>query len=74
MEQLGKALIVVGLFLVLVGGMMALGVFRWLRLGRLPGDFAIERPGFSFYFPFTTMLLIGLVVTVVSWLVAYFRR
>lgn len=74
MEQTGKALLVVGLGIAATGGLMWLGVFRWLRLGRLPGDIAVERPGFSFYFPVTTMILIGVVLMLATWLVALFRR
>ncbi|HTQ11922.1 MAG TPA: DUF2905 domain-containing protein [Fimbriimonadaceae bacterium] len=74
MEQTGKALIVVGLGIAAIGLLMWLGVFRWLRLGRLPGDIVVQRPGFSFFFPITTMILASLVLMLISWLVAYFRR
>jgi hypothetical protein len=39
-----------------------------LGLGRLPGDIAIERPDFRFYFPWVTCLLISVVVTLLFWL------
>jgi hypothetical protein len=39
------------------------------RLGRLPGDIAILRPGFSFYFPQMTSLVISVVLSVILWLV-----
>ncbi len=64
-----RLLIVLGVLLVLIG----LG-WPWLSrlpLGRLPGDIVVERPGFRFYFPITTMILVSLVVTV---LVRIFRR
>ena len=61
-----RALIVVGSL------MLAAGVsWPWLRrlgLGRLPGDIAIEREGFHFYFPVTTMILVSIVVTLILWL------
>jgi hypothetical protein len=59
MEQVGKTLVVVGLVITLIGALMWVGLFRWLRLGRLPGDIAVERPGFGFYFPIMTMLLVS---------------
>jgi hypothetical protein len=31
--------------------------------GRLPGDLMIERPGFRFYAPFTTRILVSLVLS-----------
>ena len=39
--------------------------------GRLPGDIAIERPGLRVYFPWVTMLVVSLVV---SLLLRLFRR
>ena len=39
-----------------------------LPLGRLPGDLMIERPGFRFYAPFTTMIVVGLVLCLIIWL------
>lgn len=39
-----------------------------LPLGRLPGDLMIERPGFRFYAPFTTMIVVGLVLSLIIWL------
>lgn len=39
-----------------------------LPLGRLPGDIAIQRPGYGFYFPITTCIVISLVITLISWL------
>jgi hypothetical protein len=62
----GRLLIVVGVVLVAAG-------FFWpylvrLGLGRLPGDFVIERDGFQLYIPVTTCLLISAVVTLGIWL------
>ena len=59
---LGAALLVVGL---------AWPWFSKLPLGRLPGDFSIDRPGFRFYFPLATCLLASAVVSFVAWI---FRR
>jgi hypothetical protein len=44
------------------------------RLGRLPGDIAIERPNSRFYFPIVTCLLISVVLTLVSWLIRSLTR
>jgi hypothetical protein len=58
-----KLWIVIGLALV------ALGLFwPWLStlgLGRLPGDIVIEREGFSFYFPITTLIIISIVLALI---------
>jgi Protein of unknown function (DUF2905) len=39
-----------------------------LGLGRLPGDLAIERPGFRLYFPWVTCIVISVVLTLLFWL------
>jgi hypothetical protein len=36
-----------------------------LPLGRLPGDFAVRRGNFSFYFPLATSILVSLLLTLV---------
>jgi len=74
MEQTGKIVVIAGLAIAAIGALMWLGVFKWLRLGRLPGDIAVEKPGFSFYFPITTMILVSAIVMLISWLVAFLRR
>ena len=46
-------------------------LWRWisrLGLGRLPGDLRVDKPGFTLYAPFTTMLILSLVVSLVLWL------
>ena len=63
---MNRALVIVGLLL-LVGGLFWSRV-RSLPLFRLPGDIMIDRPGFKFFFPVTTMLLASLVLSVVLWL------
>jgi hypothetical protein len=64
-----RVLLIAGALLILVG----LG-WPWLSrlpLGRLPGDIVIVRPGFRFYFPLTSMVLVSLAV---SLLLRLFRR
>jgi len=61
-----RLLITVGLLLALVGLL-----WPWitkLGLGRLPGDLRIDKPGFTLYAPFTTMLIVSLVVSLILWL------
>ena len=69
-------LIAFSIGLAVIGLLVALAGVLWkplsaLPLFRLPGDFVIDRPGFRFFFPLTTMILISLVVSIVLWL---FRR
>jgi hypothetical protein len=40
-----------------------------LGIGRLPGDIVVERPGYSFYIPIMTSLVVSVVLSLVLWLV-----
>jgi Protein of unknown function (DUF2905) len=61
-----RALILLGASLLIVG--LGWSWFRHLPLFRLPGDIVIERPGFRFFFPITTMLLISAAISLAAWL------
>jgi len=61
-----RFLIVIGIIAILTG--LAWPWLARLGLGRLPGDFHLQRGGFSFYFPLTTSILVSIVVTVIIWL------
>ena len=64
MNELGKALVVAGLAVALLGAVLWLGG-RIPWLGRLPGDIRVDREHFKFYFPLTTCLLISILLTLV---------
>jgi hypothetical protein len=64
-----KLLVVLGLLIALAG--LAWPLLRKLPLGRLPGDIVIDRPGFRFFFPLATMIVVSLVLSLLLWL---FRR
>ena len=67
MTGLGKALIFLGIVLVVLGLLVTVGAkIPWL--GHLPGDIYIEKERFTFYFPLTTSLLISLILTLVLYL------
>jgi ABC-type tungstate transport system substrate-binding protein len=74
LRELGKWLILFGLIVAGLGGVLLLGGRLPLRLGRLPGDIAIEGRRGSFYFPIVTCLLLSVALTLVIWLVAQFRK
>ena len=71
MPDLGKLLIIVGGFTVIVGLFLALGL-RIPFLGKLPGDISVDRGNVHFYFPIVTCLLLSLVLTLL--LNLFFRR
>jgi hypothetical protein len=68
---MGRLLIALGIFLVLLGLLFTIGEKLPLRLGRLPGDIYVRGKHTSFYFPVVTCLLLSVVLSVVMWL---FRR
>lgn len=57
MNGVPRLLVTIGLLLVVAG--LAWPLVSKLGLGRLPGDLAIERGNFRFYFPLTTLLLVN---------------
>ena len=67
LQPVGRLLIVLGLGLV-VGGLLLSFGGRIPWLGRLPGDFVVERPGFRFYFPLATSILLSLLLSGILWL------
>jgi membrane protein implicated in regulation of membrane protease activity len=72
MRQLGNVLIVAGVILLVLGIFMtAGGNLSWL--GKLPGDIRITRPGFSFYFPITTSVILSIVISLMLALFRIFR-
>ena len=65
---MSRTLIVIGLVLVVAGLL-----WPWLTrlgLGRLPGDIAIQREGFTFYAPIATGLIVSIVLSLIFWLIS----
>jgi hypothetical protein len=66
MNSISRPLVVIGALLLLAG--LAWPLLRHVPLFRLPGDIVINRPGFKFMFPITSMILISVVLSLLSWL------
>jgi hypothetical protein len=67
-----QLLIYAGLVLLVLGI-----VWPWLGrigLGHLPGDISVRRPGFAFYFPLGSSILISVVLSLALMVVAWFLR
>ena len=63
---MNRLLIVLGTLFIVTGLS-----WQWLRrlpLFRLPGDIVIDRPGFKFFFPLTTMLIVSGLLSLLAWL------
>ena len=64
---MGKLLLILGLVISGLGLLIMIGV----PFGRLPGDFAVKRGNFAFYFPLTTSIILSILLTLIF---ALFRR
>ena len=61
-----RTLIAIGLLIALIGLL-----WPWiakLGLGRFPGDLIIDKPGFKLFAPFTTMIVVSVVLSLIIWL------
>jgi Protein of unknown function (DUF2905) len=61
-----RILIGIGLLVTLIG--VAWPWLSKLPLGRLPGDIIVDRPGFRFFMPLTTMIIVSVLLTLILWL------
>jgi len=62
---LQRLLITVGIVLLVLGLL-----WPWLNkvgLFRLPGDIAVEKENFRFYFPITSMIIISIILSLILW-------
>jgi hypothetical protein len=68
MADIGRMLVFLGVALIVVGGALWLGGAVGGKvpfLGRLPGDFHVQRGNWSFYVPLTTSILLSVVLTLI---------
>jgi hypothetical protein len=74
MNELGKALLGLGLLLAVIGAVLLVAGRFGLPLGRLPGDMAYRGKHISVYFPLGTSILISIVLSVLFYLFSHLRR
>lgn len=65
-------LLIAGLVLVVLG--LLWPFLGRIGLGHLPGDISIQRPGFRFYAPLGSSLLISIVLSLLLTVLAWFWR
>ena len=73
-RELGKLLLIGGLVLAAAGAFLFFGARLPFRLGRLPGDIAIESRRGGFYFPVVTSLLLSVGLTLIFWFVGWLKK
>ena len=68
-SETGKWIIIIGVFIILIGVVIYFFHDKLNWIGKLPGDIKIEKENFRFYFPFTTMILFSLIISVIVQLI-----
>jgi hypothetical protein len=71
-QQMGKWLIVAGVILALLGGLMV--VLGRIGLFKLPGDLEFGSKNWRVYIPIASCILLSILLTLILWLINYFRR
>ncbi|MFA7448140.1 MAG: DUF2905 domain-containing protein [Weeksellaceae bacterium] len=66
---MGKLLILIGLFTLIIGLLIEFTAFNLDWFGKIPGDIRIEKPGFSLYIPLVSMLLVSVLFSLILWIV-----
>ncbi|MGA1979124.1 MAG: DUF2905 domain-containing protein [Sedimentisphaerales bacterium] len=71
-QQVGKWLILMGITIVLAGGLIM--ILGRAGLFKLPGDLVLGSKNWRIYLPIASCIIISIVLTVILWLINYFRR
>jgi len=71
-QQIGKWLLLTGIIIALLGAIMV--VLGKVGLFRLPGDLQFGGRNWRIYFPIASCIIISIVLTLILWLINYFRR
>lgn len=72
MGEMAKAIILIGVVLVVTG--LAMLLFQKTNFpGKLPGDILIKREHFTFYFPLATGIIISIIISLVLYLLGKLR-
>jgi DUF2905 family protein len=74
MNDLGRLLVGLGLVLLVAGGLLLLLGRIGFPLGRLPGDISYRGKNLNVYFPLGTSILLSVVLSLVFYVIARFRR
>jgi len=71
-SETGKYIIAFGILIVVAGVIIYFFHDKLNWIGKLPGDIRIEKENFRFYFPFTTMIIFSVLLTLIIHIVRKF--
>jgi len=71
-QQIGKWLIAAGIFIALLGGIIIL--LGRVGLFKLPGDLEFGSRNWRIYIPIASCIILSIILTLILWLINYFRR
>jgi hypothetical protein len=71
-QQIGKWLILMGITIALTGALVM--ILGRAGLFKLPGDLEFGGKNWRIYFPIASCIIISVVLTLILWLINYFRR
>jgi hypothetical protein len=71
-QQIGKWLILAGILVAVMGALMVL--LGRVGLFRLPGDLQFGQRNWRIFFPIASCIIISVILTLILWLINYFRR
>jgi hypothetical protein len=74
MADVGKALLLIGFIIVLLGLILTFSERIPFPIGRLPGDIVIKRDGMSFYFPIVSSIILSILLTLILNLIFGLRK
>jgi hypothetical protein len=71
-QQIGKWLILIGTAIVVLGALMVL--LARVGLFKLPGDLQFGGKNWRIYFPIASCIILSIILTIILWLINYFRK
>ena len=74
MTDVGKLFVFFGVMLLVLGVLFLFLGRTGLPIGRLPGDFLYRGKNTTFFFPFTTSIVLSVVLSLVLYIIGRFRH
>jgi hypothetical protein len=71
-QQIGKLLILTGALIILVGSIVM--ILERAGLFKLPGDLVFGGKNWRIYLPIASSIIISIILTLILWLISYFRK